>query len=373
MRQNLANVLDRRGLLAPHDISDVWQRLSIYESQEILASRLPGERNHAAKKEKSAEVSSHLIQARQYFTAARGAEFLTKPLLLYYGVLSFSRGLILFRRRGLREAGLAQGHGVGASNWKNELGQDINRIIDLPLEISRGTFTELSLATSNQEVSNIIWTGNYQASHYQLNQLGTASIDLPTTISLREVLTRLPDVRGAYEEVTGERSFCIPSLVELYNPNYGAWLYLLDSGKGLPGREELIRLFSLAGDARIDYDSNHHKLGNISNAGFWIPETENREFIAELDLPPIKDDSAGMNHLVPPFSSGLQLSTLSLLFLTSYAIGMLVRYFPSVWSRLVAGHSDRMVPLLKLSVDTVEHRFPGLILEALGTSGEPKN
>ncbi len=67
-----------------------------------------------------------------------------------------------------------------------------------------------------------------------------------------------------------------------------------------------------------------------------------------------------------PLPNGMLLSTLSLLFLVSYATGMLVRYHPTTWqamSGLRAG--DYAFPLLKAAVSLVERRFPLEVLDQL--------
>jgi hypothetical protein len=66
---------------------------------------------------------------------------------LYYGVLSFSRGLILFRDPRKKEESLAGKHGLEAIDWRGVLANGILRVLDLRVGMTSGTFHELAVAT----------------------------------------------------------------------------------------------------------------------------------------------------------------------------------------------------------------------------------
>ena len=48
-------------------------------------------------------------------------------------------------------------------------------------------------------------------------------------------------------------------------------------------------------------------------------------------LPPVATDDSGQTYIVKPLENGLLLAPLALLYLVSYAMGMLVRYHPAQW------------------------------------------
>lgn len=63
---------------------------------------------------------------------------------------------------------------------------------------------------------------------------------------------------------------------------------------------------------------------------------------------------------------GLDLSSLSLLYLIAYSMGMLARYYPSKWlSLLNSSKGDFAFPLMKAATTVVENRFPQLVLQEL--------
>ncbi len=83
-------------------------------------------------------------------------------------------------------------------------------------------------------------------------------------------------------------------------------------------------------------------------------------------LPPIKTDREGRTYVVEPFPNGLDLSSLSLLYLIAYSMGMLARYYPSKWLFLLnSGKGDFAFPMMKAATRLVEDWFPVLVLREL--------
>lgn len=71
-------------------------------------------------------------------------------------------------------------------------------------------------------------------------------------------------------------------------------------------------------------------------------------------------------HIVPPIEEGIYLNTLSLYFATSFALGMLARYFPATWISL--GHTERgdaVFPLTNRLMDLIQYSFPQVIMNFL--------
>jgi hypothetical protein len=89
-----------------------WEIIANYESHELMRVRYHAKHGRDANAAHAREIASPFIQARHYYDAAAAADRTVKPLLLYYGVVSLSRALVLFLLRGLREAALAPGHGL---------------------------------------------------------------------------------------------------------------------------------------------------------------------------------------------------------------------------------------------------------------------
>ena len=72
-----------------------WQSLSRFESFDFVSrwyKKAHGKTPNAAK---VSQINACFIQGREYFSTAALSAMSAKPLLLYYGALPLSRGVIL--------------------------------------------------------------------------------------------------------------------------------------------------------------------------------------------------------------------------------------------------------------------------------------
>ena len=125
-----------------------WDILANYESYELVRRDYKSRHGRTPSARHAREIAAPFTHARSYFRSARQAELTVKPLLLYYGVISLSRGLTLMLTRGLREAALVPSHGLSVKDWGGQLAQDHPDFSALQVEVNTaGTFMELARAT----------------------------------------------------------------------------------------------------------------------------------------------------------------------------------------------------------------------------------
>lgn len=141
---------------------DVWARLALYESTDLIRGLFVRRHGREVNAEKAREIASAVAQGREYLMAAENAGPLVRPLLQYYGVLSLSRALILLLSTNLREASLPKAHGLSASGWGTLLAPATWKPSDLEVNIRRGTFHSLLEITKNSTESTV-FTGPYPA------------------------------------------------------------------------------------------------------------------------------------------------------------------------------------------------------------------
>ena len=125
----------------------IWHKLYDYESKDLIERYIEKNHNRKASKRQITEISSNFIQGREFFRNSEKANFSVKPLLLYYGVNSISRGLILLLNPHLSESSLKPSHALDTINWRDYISN--NNIINLPVEIKKGAFYELIKETKN--------------------------------------------------------------------------------------------------------------------------------------------------------------------------------------------------------------------------------
>jgi len=75
-----------------------------------------------------------------------------------------------------------------------------------------------------------------------------------------------------------------------------------------------------------------------------------------------------------PMPGGLELSKLAMAFAASYALGMLVRYYPSHWvSMLQNVKHDGALPTLLAVLEHIEHDVPRMVAEFLERPSAPSD
>lgn len=339
-----------------------WERLSLYESRDLLSRFYQKRHGGELSAEKAYEIIAHLAQGRGFFASARQSSELVRPLLLYYGVLALSRGLILFLDIRSRECSLPGSHGIEAVSWQNAPG-GIDQLPNLSLKITGGTFGALSKVTSNVERCLIHTTSMSAPPHYPLSRAGTTTINTPATISIKMVLERLPDLSTIFTTTFGSSPKCYQAIVFFLTEDTQTDVYILETELGLPGADDIRSAIALPADVPF---STLDGVGpyKVKNIFYRINHSSLSELLAKL--PPIKSDREGNTYVVEPLPDGLDLSSLSLLYLIAYSMGMLARYYPSKWlSLLNSNKGDFAFPLLKAATTFVEERFPQLVLQEL--------
>lgn len=342
---------------------DSWERLSLYESRDLLSRFYQKRHGGQLSGGKANEIIAHLAQGRGYFSIARQSSELARPLLLYYGVYALSRGLILFLDAKLHESGLPQSHDIVAEDWKNVLSGGIDKLPDLPLKITGGTFEVLSKVTNNVDRCFIYGVPISYLPDYLLSRAGTTIIKTPTTINIKMVLERVPDLSNIFATTFGSSPKCFQAMPVIISENTQTDVHILETKLGLPDAGDIRSAIGLPADFPL---SSSETVGRfeVKNIFYRINHLSRSELLAKL--PPTKSDKEGNAYIVGPLPDGLNLSLLSMLYLIAYSMGMLARYFPSKWLLLLnSSKGDFAFPLMKSATTIIEDRFPQLVLQEL--------
>src|SRR5438876_7142282 len=131
----------------------VWEGLTLYESLDMIHRSYQKKHGLEASTNKARQIVFNFTHGREYFRSAQQAQLYVKPLILYYGVLSLCRGLMLFLNHSALETGLEEGHGLNTIQWKEKLSSEgIKAIPKLQVGAVNGTFCEFCDATLNTEI-----------------------------------------------------------------------------------------------------------------------------------------------------------------------------------------------------------------------------
>lgn len=131
----------------------IWEKVSVFESHDFVGKWYRGRHGRTLNAIRTREIASCFTQGREYFTSAKIAATSVRPLLLYYGVLSLSRGVILLRDRTKTEANLKPSHGLEVVQWQGTLSGGIEKVLELQVRATTGTFGELASASGNLQAT----------------------------------------------------------------------------------------------------------------------------------------------------------------------------------------------------------------------------
>ena len=140
--------------LVPDGATDryAWTGLSRFENVSFVSKRLaathPSQENNASNFRKQAtQIRYCILQAKEYFSAAASVSLSTRPLLLYYGLMSLALSEILFKQDGNSSLDRAREHhrhhGLelrqhGRVRTQMTLGESAALISAAPLIITKG-------------------------------------------------------------------------------------------------------------------------------------------------------------------------------------------------------------------------------------------
>src|SRR6266566_5535271 len=242
-------------------MTDSWERLALFENRDLLPRFFQNRHGRDLSAEKAYEIIGHLAQGRGFFESARQSSELARPLLLYYGVYALSRGLILFLDAKMRETSLPPSHGIIAEGWQHVLSGGIDKLPDLPLKMTGGTFALLSKTTSNVEkclihnegtplyATNIhMMSSTYAIQDYQSARTGTATIKTRTVVTIKMVLERLPDLAIIFATTFDSLPKCYPARACFIPANPDELVLLLEVVSSLSDENHIRSVFGLPAD-----------------------------------------------------------------------------------------------------------------------------
>ncbi|MBW4540786.1 MAG: YaaC family protein [Myxacorys chilensis ATA2-1-KO14] len=341
-------------------MGDPWEVLINYESNELVRRRYKEIHNREANAAHALEISASFSQGAAYFSSAKNADRVVRPLLLYYGVLSLARGTAIFLRRGIREASLSPAHGLSTVNWGQTLAQSNSDIGDIRIRVTKdGSIHEFAEATGNQTLMRI--------SKSAINQTSTHDTLVNNQeFTLSDILSRFPELMQQYIRWRSDGRCAIGGVEE-----------------SSPAGSVIIRINKKWGTFSANHDLvkrvvEHLDVLSIQEApDFWhvsigVPLGEvasERNIPGHWDYVPSDGFGIGFSCLVGRYPGGWLGSKPVALFLLAYILGMLARYFPSQWTSLVRNYgNDAASPTLLSAMDTIERQFPQTIADFLDRS-----
>lgn len=339
----------------------IWEELSLFESHDYVGKWYSTRHGRTLNASRIREIVSCFAQGREYFVSAKSAAASVRPLLLYYGVLSLSRGAILLRDTYKSESSLKPSHGLEVVDWNETLAGGIASVLDLRIRVTNGTFKELAAA-----VGNFQWTGwwvppNFVIGQYTAELPSPQLVDDGSTLSLDDLVSRDHRFLGLYQRTTGN----VPKvhMSEIVADPTGLEVSIFAFSNGAT-RETVETRFSWPAGTAVQERALARRMPT-ANYCVHLPGTD-LNALKPL-LPATQYEGGDGMYALEDFPNGDRLSEFLRTFLLSYFLGMLVRYFPSRWIALLRNErGDVAQPVLMAAVNAIEADIPILILRAIG-------
>jgi hypothetical protein len=376
-----------------------WYDIKFLESGSNLKPLIKNAVGRTPSTKVANEVAVCIQQGRLFFEAAASSPLQIRPLLIYYGVLGFSKAVVVTRTATSIDD-LVQSHGlsdVSAHNAKLE---------DLRLSVGqKGTFQQF-----NDAVASLgrIWYFDRSATPKWISKpFGEANRLAGRELPILEILSRIPELNELYE-----RTFKQPSRVLIvgldYWAEYGEYARLrVDDPSLFADRASLTQLvknwrerFPFLQKWRL-VEASHAwgksvlSFANVDNQFDEFSPTYLTEADGSFEAPnkPMRNLShvrIPFADILPPLSGGITRSTMtcaiqphegvnlsefSLYFLGSYLLSSLVRYRPQTWQRAISrsfssqeSADDRSLALVEKFLDLIYIHFPAMVVNCIDYS-----
>ena len=322
----------------------IWHKLYDYESRDLIERFIEKKYQRKASARQISEVSSNFIQSREFFRNAENSNLSVKPLLLYYGVNSLARGLVLLLNPHFSESSLKPSHGLDTINWRQSISE--NNLLNLTVEINNGGFYELLTSTSNK-------------SYFKFHSTGISwKIDFPipslkTRLTLDDLIRIIPDLNLEYNKWRNENFETLK--ISKFNKTDTEYKFSVEKFKI---NQTIISK---------TFDSKIFEKVKINET------SQNFEIVIPIDYFPQlsqsnNEDMFGIGNVIlcKTIDNDVYLNSISQLYCLSFYLGMLSRYFPSYWINInKTDKGDSIYPLFLKSIDLLLKEYPTLIYEYL--------
>lgn len=387
-----------RDIVTEDPIAQVWKLLRSFLDCDFVVARIKAlqgvsEPKFSADVRKQAKQIGYCIrQAEEYFRAQSHVGLATRPLLLYYGVISLATAIVLLRQDGshsldfLRKVKKHQHHGLNLSRdslqglTRSGLGtwglfSAIRCTVNLRDNRPWGLFglfyeslTPCCVACSAE--TRDAGKSTYLSSHNLHLSTDPVPIDSLTgkTLDMLELMKALPDLYFSLASAGIRPALCRGSLKQTGMRHYG---------KDASGQEKLEKVVETT-DWFVDGVAPDAKQALISllkdknpNASLVADFGTNLHFHQSIEvspdlkpyyMPDVLDDVNGrLFYVVPPKET---IPEPAAYFILCYCLGMLSRYFPDLWMRIM----DERVEVAELTdsfLNIVARKFPNLILDQM--------
>lgn len=324
----------------------MWDTLVFFESEPITKNflmRLYDENGVKDSSKLSFINTSKFIyfikQAKEYFISANKSNILVKPLLIYYGMMSLIKAVILTKDPDYPSKTSVLRHGITTRKLKKNNYHFHEDEIKIQKEGLLPWFYTIMTNDSNNDIEGY-------------------------KFKIKELLAMIPDLHNTYTQLYNEY-LIIPvtikqltnSTIELLLPISVFKIYIDD-----------IQLLNQLNNNNYDHD-NSFSLNNINNeiiSIIWesklVNPTKYANFFSNRLL---IQDIKGNYYLKKPTDNKYILPDILIDYMLMYNLGMLCRYETELWGEIIFSFTSEDMYIINEFVTLAMRKFPNLIINEL--------
>jgi hypothetical protein len=334
-----------------------WQKCKFLESGENLKPLVKMRFGREPSSTLAREISACLQQGRLFYEAAESSSLEIRPLQQFYGMVGFAKALIIAQSLQSLST-LKHSHGIRDVSAGN------SRIEDLRVHVD--------CAGAFQKFNDVV--APLTRLCYIDNATNNRIVSLPSTdssklygveLSLREILSRIPELESLYRMTFGEDSNTELILVEQSFQQEEEFRIRVDDDELFISSESLrsivnclrrkfpfldqwrltsaqhgwgksIIYFRNMGKASIDeFSEPYMSFASGTYEERPVPNDNNKLFTIDTGLHPLAGGFSSTMSAVSPIN-GLHMSEFSYHYLALFLLSSLVRYQPQIWTHAIS-------------------------------------
>lgn len=388
-----------REIICDNPNQEVWKQLRYLHDIEGVTSRII-ETQEVKKKYKkdvmkqATQISHCIQQAEEYFLSSQQVSLATRPLLLYYGAVSLSQALILYKKNGefsidvRRDKEKHNHHGLEfkkkfkSSNLKYRNIEDFFKILDCNVFIEKnkkipwGHFPLLydTVTIDSINIKNTIrFEENFLelTSSYLLNYPDSLSMEKLSSMNINafDLICNIPDLFNDLSQFNIDNNL-YPGNIRKITTNH---TLMRTNGVFLPRditEEFLFLIYNLNEEKKSKFvshfETNNEEIkfsktaDNAITGHFQFKHKENE--IKTYFLPDIVDSINGDHYFL--VTSKNYINELSSMHILLFIFGMLSRYFPDIWMEVI----NRNILISEITnslLNIISRKYPNFILNQI--------
>lgn len=290
---------------------------------------------------KSSEMSFCIKQGIEFFKNAEDADISISPLLLYYGILSFSKGLVIANSNTISSLDEIKYHGLTTrpknnNQNKQKSKKDTWRLIDEYANVNNGVFLELA------KIFNV-------------------NLEKDSILKLKDTLACIPELMNILNKFNYIESDIIScySEIQLNADNtisFGIY------------KEDELKLEKNIKCLKTQYEkSNMHSSESIIQY-----KTKKKCSLEQFNILYNYSSSQGGRYFVPEIQyeknnqkRKVLLPQVLLDYINFFILSEQVRYHQDNWYKILKGQNKAIISILKMYIEITKRRFPNFVLDEL--------